>query len=235
MPFCPLRPWMWDVSLALYSHSADFTQSYSDTPDQPQTPNKARERNFNPRCCDWIIVESPGQDVLLFNTHHRRIASVSPWRSLPIGSFWKKRSERDFRHIWWQRWDHRDRDYLKTDHTILLREDITNHSRRNIGVGWSWIWQVGLLTISKGLLCDFYYVGEPSRETHRTPAGNIRDTTRHTCHCSGSPILIPDKIRHQIVTIADLYTKVGGLATTEPCHCKAGAESVLEAEKPSLT
>ena len=61
------------------------------------------------------------------------------------------------------------------------------------------------------------------------------DTTRHTCHCSGSPILIPDKIRRRIVTITNLYAKVGGLATGELHHCRAGEESVLETDKPSLT
>ena len=40
------------------------------------TPNKAGERNFNSCCFDWIIVESPGQDMLLFTlythpTQHR--------------------------------------------------------------------------------------------------------------------------------------------------------------------
>ena len=68
-------------------------------------------------------------------------------------------------------------DHLKRNN--LIKRGHINHSRRNIGVGWSRIWQVGLQTILKGLLCDFYYVAKPSKEIHRMPAGNIRDTSRH--------------------------------------------------------
>ena len=46
------------TSLSRSTPTPPTSSSYSDTPDQPLTPNKARERNLNPCCFVSIIVES---------------------------------------------------------------------------------------------------------------------------------------------------------------------------------